>query len=55
MPLVYTSELTVVEFHREAGEIQKKLHPNEHPERICLYLLRQFEAELAKIGQIFTK
>ena len=26
------------------------LHPNEHPERICLYLERQFEAELAKIG-----
>ena len=26
------------------------LHPNEHPERICLYLVRQFEAELAKIG-----
>ena len=31
------------------------LHPNEHPERICLYLVRQFEAELAKIGHIFTK
>ena len=31
------------------------LHPNEHPESICLYLIRQFEAELAKIGQIFTK
>ena len=26
------------------------LHPNEHPERICLYLVRQFEAEQAKIG-----
>ena len=26
------------------------LHPNEHPERICSYLVRQFEAELAKIG-----
>ena len=25
------------------------LHPNEHPERICLYLVRQVEAELAKI------
>ena len=31
------------------------LHPNEHSERICLYLVRQFEAELAKIGHIFTK
>ena len=31
------------------------LHPNEHPQRICLYLVRQFEAELAKIGHIFTK
>ena len=31
------------------------LHTNEHPERICLYLVRQFEAELAKIWQIFTK
>ena len=26
------------------------LQPNEHPERICSYLVRQFEAELAKIG-----
>ena len=26
------------------------LHPNEHPERICSYLVGQFEAELAKIG-----
>ena len=26
------------------------LHPNEHPERIFLYLVRQFEAEQAKIG-----
>ena len=31
------------------------LHPNEHSERICLYRVRQFEAELAKIGHIFTK
>ena len=31
------------------------LHPNDHPERICLYLVRQFEGELAKIGHIFTK
>ena len=26
------------------------LHPNEHTEKICSYLVRQFEAELAKIG-----
>ena len=26
------------------------LHPSEHSERICLYLVRQFEAELAKLG-----
>ena len=26
------------------------LHPYEHPERICSYLIRQFGAELAKIG-----
>ena len=31
------------------------LHPNEHPERICLYLVRQFDVELVKIGYIFTK
>ena len=32
------------------------LHPNEYPERICLYLVRQFEGDLAaKIGQILTK
>ena len=31
------------------------LHVNVHPERICLYLVRQFEAELVKIGHIFTK
>ena len=30
------------------------LHPND-PERIYLYLARQFEAELIKIGQFFTK
>ena len=36
---------TVVEYHREAF-----LHPNEHPERICSYLVRHFEAELVKIG-----
>ena len=47
---VFSSVITVVEFHREAGEIQCILHPNEHPERICSYLVRQFEAELAKIG-----
>ena len=26
------------------------LHPNIYPERNCFYLVRQFEAELAKIG-----
>ena len=26
------------------------LHPNEYPGRICSYLVRQFEAEEAKIG-----
>ena len=31
------------------------LYPNEHPEMICLYLVRQFEVELAKIGHIFTE
>ena len=31
-------------------EFNAFLHPNEHPERICLYLVRQFEAEPAKIG-----
>ena len=30
------------------------LHPNEHPERICVYLVRQFEAELAISGHTFT-
>ena len=51
------SVVTVPEFHSEAGEFQFNafLHPDEHPERICLYLERQFEAELTKIGQIFTK
>ena len=39
---MYNSVNTVMEFHREAGEI-------------CLYLVRQFEAELAKTGHIFTK
>ena len=28
------------------------LHPNEHPERIYSNLVRQFEAELAKIGHL---
>ena len=41
---------TVVEFYREAGEIQCIFAPNEHSERIFSYLVRQFEAELAKIG-----
>ena len=49
------SATTVMEFHREAGEIQFILYPNEHPERICLYLVRQFDAELVKIGHIFVK
>ena len=31
------------------------LHPNEQTERICLYLERQFDAEMAKIRHIFTK
>ena len=31
------------------------LHPNEHSERICFYLVRQFEAELSKIGHNITK
>ena len=31
------------------------LYLNEHPERICLYLVRKFEAELAKIGHIFNE
>ena len=31
------------------------LVPNEHPERICLYLVRQLDDEPAKIRQIFTK
>ena len=31
------------------------LHPNEYPERIYLYLVRQLEAVLVKIGHIFTK
>ena len=26
---------------------------NEHPERICLYLVRQFDEEPSKIGLIF--
>ena len=26
------------------------LHPDEHTERICLYLVRQFEVELVRIG-----
>ena len=47
------SVTTVVEFHMEAGKIQCILHPNEHPERTCLYLVRQFDAELAKLGTFF--
>ena len=31
------------------------LHPNEHPERICLYFVKQFDAELAKVGHVFTE
>ena len=31
------------------------LVPNEHPERICLYLVRQLDDEPAKIRHIFTK
>ena len=40
----------VVEFNREAGKIQYIFAPSEHPERICSYLVRQFEVEPAKIG-----
>ena len=52
---VCSSVNTVVEFYSEACEIQCDLHPNEHSERNCLYLVRCFEAEMAKIGQIFKK
>ena len=38
---------TVVELYRQV-KFNAFLHPNEHPERICLYLVRQFEVELAK-------
>ena len=31
------------------------LHPNEHPERICVYLVRLFEAELVIIGHVLIK
>ena len=31
------------------------LVPNEHPERICLYLVRQLDDKPAKIRQIFTR
>ena len=42
--------VTIVEFHSEAGEFQYFLHPNEPPQRIFLYLERQLEADLSKIG-----
>ena len=45
---LYINVITIVEFHSEAGEIQCSFHPNEYLERICSYLARQFEAELAK-------
>ena len=41
---------TVVEFHREAIEIQLTLHSNEHPERICLYFVRQLDYKSSKVG-----
>ena len=31
-------------------KFNRYLCPNEHPKRICSYLVRHFEAELAKIG-----
>ena len=52
---VYGSMNMIVEFCREAVKLNAFLRPNEHPERICLYLVRQFEAELVKIGHIFDK
>ena len=48
--IVNTNMTTVVEFHREAVEINGLLHSNEHPERICLYLVRQLDYELSKVG-----
>ena len=55
--IIYISMTTIVEFHREAVKIQEVFFiTNEYPERICLYLVRQFEGDLAaKIGQILTK
>jgi len=50
-----TSVVTVAEFHCEAGEIQYILHPNGHPKRIFLYVVRQIEVEPLKIGHDFTK
>ena len=45
---IVSSVTTDVEICMEAGQFNELLHPNEHPERICLYLIRQFDAELAK-------
>ena len=31
-------------------KFNRLLHSNEHPERICLYLVRQLDYELSKVG-----
>ena len=36
------------------AKISRFLHLNDHPERRILYLVRQFVAQLAKLGHIFT-
>ena len=37
------------------AKISGFLRLNDHPERSFLYLVRQFDALLAKLGHIFTK
>ena len=50
--IIHSSVNTVVDFMGRQVKFSAFLHPNEHPENICLYLVRQFEAEQAKIGHI---
>ena len=37
-------------FIRRQLKFNRLLHSNEHPERICLYLVRQLDYELSKVG-----
>ena len=49
------SVTTVWNFIERQVKFNAFLYPNEHPERNCLFPVRQFDVELVKIWYIFSE